>query len=88
MEKIRFMTKRQLLKRLEKFSDDTQVCIFDVKKNMAENDGLGTPNGDGIYPGFSVMEWDNDNDKSEEKTFIALGFDNPDYNNDGELIAN
>jgi hypothetical protein len=80
------MKNSELIILLNNLPQDAEVCIFDWRKSLFNSDGEG--NGIGIEPFFKV-ELINE---SVNIPFIALAFENDDYNedgtvNDGSLIA-
>lgn len=72
------MKAKDLIKELEKFPEDMEVCIADWRKNAFNaND---EPQGHGIDDDFTVELID----ENVNTPFIALSFVNDDYSEDGE----
>jgi hypothetical protein len=71
------MKKLELIKALKQIQGNPEVCITDWRKNIHHaND---EPQGHGIEPNFNV-EFVNE---SVNVPFIALSFENNDYNDNG-----
>ncbi len=70
------MTVKDLIQELEKHPKDMEVCIADYRKSLFNYDDDGS--GIGIEPVFTVEI----NDSGDE-TFLALSFDNDDYDEAG-----
>ena len=65
------MTVGELKKELRKYENDFPVCIFDWRKSV--HHASEEPDSEGIHPEFKVEII------KESKPFIALSFDNSDY---------
>lgn len=79
------MLKEDLIKELEKYPDGTEVVIADWRKNLHHDSGDGSS--EGLVKDFKVGFADKDDVKEGTLTFIALEFDNDDYDEDGILIV-
>ena len=81
------MKKSELLEKLARYPDDIEVCIMDWRKNSGEDDGEGNSSA-GIYPVFKIGRIPEDVEEDDEETtpFLALEFENEDYDNDGNRI--
>jgi|ERR1700761_216878 len=91
------MTKREIINQLEALpvSDDTQVVIFDWRKNLGNDDGEGSR--EGWYEKLDI-DLINHNLSDDEKidhfeitgfepeVFITISFENNDYNDYGSLV--
>ncbi|MGL5257825.1 MAG: hypothetical protein ACRC76_12415 [Proteocatella sp.] len=76
------MKKSEFIKMLDDIShEDYHIAIFDWKKNI-HNGEDGTV---GVHVKFEVELLDNDAEEKEQDKFIALTFENDDYNEDGTL---
>lgn len=71
------MKNEKLLKLLSKLPKDSEVCIVDWRKNL--HNANDEPQGNGIEPKFAVVFMKED----VSMPFIALQFENDDYNEDG-----
>jgi len=67
----------KLIAELQKFTEDTEVCITDWRKNI--HYANVEPQGHGIEPKFKV-EFVNED---VSIPFVALSFENDDYKDDG-----
>ena len=67
----------QLIQQLQKMPQNKEVCITDWRKNLHNADD--EPNGIGIESQFKVEYIKED----VNKPFIALSFENDDYEKDG-----
>ena len=65
------MKNKELIKKLQQFPNDLEVCIFDWKKSV--HNASEEPSSEGIEPEFNVEEM------KEGTPFIALSFSNSDY---------
>lgn len=74
------MTKGEFFKKIENYPDDMEIVIFDWKKNF--HNASEEQNGIGVYSEFEVHAESAEN----ETIFIALMFDNEEYNEDGSKI--
>ena len=67
-----------LIEKLKALPPETEVMIFDHRKNF--NDDAGEGSSLGLYQDFEVAE------VAEEKhRFAVLSFDNEDFDDDGEV---
>lgn len=74
----------ELIKKLKKMPKDTEVCIFDWRKNCFNDDGDGT--GIGIEPVKEIsLENSDEETESDFKPFVALGYNNCDYTDKAEI---
>jgi hypothetical protein len=75
--KINNMKKSEIIKKLNQIEGDFEVAIFDWKQNKEDGDLSFR----GIYIDFDIELMDNDNEEAEsqDKKFIAITIDNPDY---------
>lgn len=75
------MKAKELIKRLEQFDPEMQVCILDWRKNIynATGDPDDYSNGIGIHP-IEVVDRETD----AEPVFISLYYDNDDYTKEGD----
>lgn len=71
------MKVKDLIAELQKFPDETEVCIMDWRKNVHHADC--EPQGHGIEPRFKVVFENED----VNIPFVALAFENEDYKEDG-----
>jgi hypothetical protein len=74
------MKNEQLIKQLQKFPLDVEVCIFDTKKN--EEDASDEPSSSGVYKSIGVFQVHTEEELKElqevfpeTQNFIALEFD-------------
>lgn len=74
------MKNEQLIKQLQKFPLDMEVCIFDTKKN--EEDASDEPSSSGVYKSIGVFQVHTEKELKElqeefpeTQNFIALEFD-------------
>lgn len=91
---IKTMKKEKLIEELQKLPEGTEVCIFDWKKNMGDDWGDGSS--EGIYPDIEVEYMNLEGDEAEnykeqhDKEYIpwvALNFENDDYDDKGRLVG-
>lgn len=75
------MKNSELIKKLQSLPDDLEVTIFDWKQNVHKGED-GTI---GVHVKFEVELLDNDAEEKKQDKFIALTFENDDYNDDGTL---
>lgn len=87
------MLVENLIEELKKIPKGTNVLILDYKKNLGDDDGDGSSAG--IYD-FEIdlheltpdeLEFYNERHDTEFKPWVAFAFENPDYDEDGKLIA-
>lgn len=78
------MKKSELINQLNAINGDPEVCVFDWRKNLAHDDGDGT--GVGVEPNFKIEMMSQDDVTDDSKPFIALSFENDDYDDNGELV--
>jgi len=71
------MKKEKLIEELQKLPDNTEVCLFDYKKNMDNDAGDGSSSG--IYPDFEVTMLTLEDVAKGHDLFAILSFDNDDY---------
>lgn len=71
------MKKEKLIEILQGMPEDTEVCIFDHRKNLDRDFGDGSS--DGVHSDFEVEVITKENVTEDSKPFIALMFDNDDY---------
>jgi len=69
------MKNSELIKKLQEFPSDMEVAIFDHRQNLFNHDDDGS--GIGIHTEFKVWA-----PKADPEKFIALTFDNSDYEKD------
>lgn len=85
------MTVAELIKKLQEYPENTEVKIFDWRKNLNSDSGDGSSSG--IYDFKVDMETLDDEEKSffhefhgkDHIPFVELTFDNEDYTQKGEL---
>jgi len=78
------MKNKDLIEKLSQLPEDTEVCIFDWRKNLSDDCGEGSSVG--IYPKIEVALQGKDEIREGSKPWIAIGFQNIDYNDDGEFV--
>lgn len=66
------MKAKELIKELQKYAPDTEVCIYDVRKSI--HNANDEPSSVGIEPNFTVYY-----EKDTNTPFIGLEFENDDY---------
>jgi hypothetical protein len=88
------MKVEEVIEQLKKFPLGTNVCIYDCRKNLVDDDGDGS--GAGIYPDFEIemhtlepeeVEFYKEQNDKDFVPWVAIGFKNDDYNDDGKLIT-
>lgn len=67
------MKVKDLIEALKRHNEDTEVCIFDIKRHEFSIED--NPHGEGIEANFNVVLHTPDN----SKRFIAIEYVNPDY---------
>jgi hypothetical protein len=91
--KNKYMLIENLIEQLQKLPKGTNVCLYDHRKNMGDDSGDGSSAG--IYPEFEISLMDLEPDEIEflkeqhDRDFVpwvAIAFDNDDYDEDGRLI--
>ena len=70
------MKVEKLIQELQKMPPNSEVCVFDWRKNIHHADD--EPIGKGVEPDFKVEIED-----AVPAPFVALSFENDDYNDDG-----
>lgn len=90
------MIVEQLIEELQKMPPGTNVCIFDWRKSLANDPGDGTSgNGEGIYSDFYIemmelgpdeAEFHKEINDTEYVAWLAIGFENDDYTEEGEKV--
>jgi len=78
------MKNKDLIEALKKLDPEKEVCICDWRKNLGADMGEGSS--EGIYLDFKIEEMNEDSIKPESKPWIALSFENEDYEEDGTFI--
>jgi len=73
------MKNSEVIKKLKTYPKDSDVVIFDHRKNLGSDDGEGASSA-GIYEKIEIGPL-NENDTRS----IALGFVNEDYSSDGRI---
>lgn len=88
------MLVEKIIEELQKFPKGTEVCLYDWRKNLRNDVGDGSS--EGIYPDFDIelrtlksdeAEFFKEMHDQEFTPWIAIGFNNSDYNEDGDLIV-
>ncbi len=87
-------TVKDLIEALQKLPKDLPVSVFDVRKNMGISMRSGESCSEGIYD-VSVeiindpeeMKDLYDDDTEIPKPWVAISFENDDYDDDGKCIA-
>ena len=87
------MTVQELINKLETMPKDAPVCLFDWRKNLGLD--CGDPSSEGVYNEIDVelqqieapdeQEYYKSQMDEEFVPWVALSFDNEDYNDDGEV---
>jgi hypothetical protein len=75
------MKKNKLIKKLLDIEGNPEVCIDDWRKNL--NDDCGEGSSVGVEPDFTIELIDKDSLPENTKPWIALSFNNDDYEDDG-----
>lgn len=88
------MKVQELIKKLQEFPQDTEVRIFDWRKNLYDDNGDGTASYSGIYS-FDVsmdklsvdeLEYYKEMNEKDYKPWVQLSFENEDYSDDGDKL--
>lgn len=86
------MLVENLIDQLMQFRKGTNVCLYDVRKNMADDIGVGSSAG--VYPDFEIsmmelgpdeQEYYKEQNGKEHIPWIAISFENDDRDPDGSL---
>jgi hypothetical protein len=70
------MLKDELIARLQQIPGNPEVCIFDIKRNLADDTGEGSSAG--LYPNIEISVHDRATSRVGDECgpWIGLGFDN------------
>ncbi|GAE83364.1 hypothetical protein [Bacteroides reticulotermitis] len=88
------MKVKDLIKELKKYPQDEDVCVFDWRKSA--HYGNDEPHSDAIYEDISIERIELDHEDSEfikevygveSASWVAITFENDDYNDEGELLV-
>jgi len=79
------MTVREIIGTLSLFPQDRTVALLDIRKNLSGDDGEGSSAG--CYGNFNIFEMGENDVPDGAKPWIAIEFENEDYDQDGKLLA-
>jgi hypothetical protein len=69
----------ELIEKLKELPQDLEVRVFDVRKNFSWDNGDGESE-------LGIYEFDIEHCNEVDPQWVALGFCNPDYDDDGNLV--
>lgn len=87
------MRVKDLIKELEKMPQEANVNLFDWRKNLS--DDIGDGSSEGVYSRFDIhyeelsedeMEYYKDVNDREYIPWVAISFENDDYNDEGVCL--
>src|SRR5690606_16949330 len=78
------MKNKDLIEILKGLDPEKDVCIFDWRKNLGSD--LGDGSSEGIYRDIKIIEMDEIQIQNSSKPWIAITFENEDYEKDGSFI--
>jgi len=75
------MKVEQIIEELQKLPAGIEVCIFDWRRNLSDDNGEGS--GEGIHPEFSISMVTEEEIVQSSPLFAVMTFNNDDYEDDG-----